>query len=135
MKPTEDAAPESEMLFPPTNLVLKLAKKREDVKTDNSERAGELGGEINDAVEHKHLDKTAHKMACQLRALSDNKLAITLPHLMRYIDDMKLVERAKKQAEMFDDGKEPGEAAGGGKVTRLGTAARKVAEAAGAQTQ
>ncbi len=129
---------EDVMLMPPTKLVVSLATKREDLKIENSERSGKFGAEVNEAVEKKHLDKTAHKIACSLRALSDRKLAVTLPHLMRYIDDMGLVDRANKQAEMFAEQAEVDEGESGnddGKVTRLGTAARKVAQAAGAQTE
>lgn len=125
---------EDVILMPPTKLVVSLAKNREDVKTENSERSGEFGFAINEAKQKKHLDKKAHAMACQLRALSDRQLAITLPHLLRYIDDLGLTERAQKQAELFENEAEVHASESGnddGKVTPIGQAARKVAEQAG----
>lgn len=121
------------LLMPTPKVVQDLAKERRNSKKKTSLISGELGSSIAKAVESKHLDRKAHSIACQLDAMDDERLAITLPHLMRYIDDLGLVERASKQAEMFDGEKEETEA-DDGKVTRLGTAARKVADQAGAPT-
>lgn len=124
------------LLMPTTKVVQDLAKERRNSKKKTSLISGELGSSIAKAVESKHLDRKAHSIACQLDAMDDERLAITLPHLMRYIDDLGLVERANKQSQMEftdeseDDGK-PGE--GGGNVRSIGTAARKVAEKAGAE--
>lgn len=122
------------LIMPTTKVVQDLAKFRRNTKKRTQGIAGELGGEIAKAVENKHLDRKAHAIACQLDAMDDERLAVTLPHLMRYIDDLGLVERANKQAQMFEEGETGDDAHADGKVTRLGTAARKVAEQAGAPT-
>jgi hypothetical protein len=90
-------------------------------------------------------------MAISLNEMSDERLAITLPHLLRYIDDLGLTERSEKQAELFaeaeegehDDehaGKANGKVNGKGKPPKKGGgpvlvagAVREVAEKAGAK--
>lgn len=121
------------MLMPPSTTIRSLAAERRKAIKRSREITGAYGQQVSEAAEKKHVDKKALTYALGLDALSDERLAITLPHLLRYIDDLGLAERANKQSELFEqegDGGEEGD--GGGKVTRIGAAARKVMEQAGA---
>lgn len=129
----EQVKAEDVLMMPGTDTVKKLAKARRDAQKQSQSIAGTIGEKIAKAVEEKHLDRKAFSMACQLANMDDERLAITLPHLMRYIDDLELVKRATKQAELFEQESEEAETGGkGSTVTPIGAAARKVAQQAGA---
>ena len=122
---------ETTLLMPPTQTVQSLANEKRRTKKKLSEIAGDLGTSVKSAVDKKHLDKTAFAIATRLDALSDDKLAVTYYHLLRYMDDLDIPNRASAQGQMFEDAKEAdGEkAAGADNVTPIGQAARKVVEA------
>lgn len=138
--PTETVA--TTLLLPPTKTVQDLAKMRRNTKKRTQSLSGEFGTEVGKAVENKHLDRKAHAIACQLDAMDDQKLHVTYFHLLKYLDDLEIPKRAKAQEELFDEHKpkgeagetaeEPGAGAADGNVRHIGSAARKVAEAAGA---
>jgi hypothetical protein len=65
---------------------------------------------IAKAKETQHLDPLALAIGRRLNKLDDEKLAVTLPHLLKYIDDLGLEKRATQQADMFEP--EPDELAG-----------------------
>lgn len=141
----EKAKAEDFLLMPPTSTIKSLKIERTKALKTSRNATSAYGAEVAKAVEKKHVDKKALSMAFSLDDMPDEKLAITLPHLLRYIDDLKLHERAEAAQGMFrtdpeslnegeagedddgdgdDDGKR-------GSVTRIGDAARKVAERAG----
>jgi hypothetical protein len=91
------------MLMPTTNDVVNLARRRKSAKKQQSELAGTIGEAIAQAVEKKHLDRKAFSLACQLDGMSDEKLSISYYHLLRYIDDLGIPERASAQANMFEE--------------------------------
>lgn len=134
----EKANPADNMLFPSSKLIQDLAKDGGKATKRAREIIGAFGQQVSEAADKKHVDKKALGMARTLEALSDERLAITLPHLLKYIDDLGLAERASKQAEMF--GQNEGQGAEGeetenepddGKVHRIRRDARKVMEEAG----
>lgn len=122
-------------LYPRDADLNSLIKAKRSAKQQTSEIGGTIGEKIAKAVEEKHLDRKAFNMVCTLDALEDERLAITLPHLLHYIRVRGLMERADAQPIMplAQEGSPAlGETAGN--VTRLGTAARRVAETAGEAT-
>ncbi len=128
------------MLMPPTTTIKSLRAERAKALKTSRNATSTYGQQVSEAVEKKHVDKKALGIALSLDDMPDEKLAITLPHLLRYIDDLGLEQRATKQAELFqreaenEDEEDEGEGkADGGKVTRIGAAARRVIEEAGAQ--
>lgn len=132
--PTEVVA--TNLLMPPAAEIQKIAKAKRSAKKRNGQINGEVGDMIAKAVENKHLDRKACSIACQLDAMDDERLGVTYFHVLRYMDDLGIPERAKAQNQMFEaketgPGMKDGEEAGDGKVTHIGTAARKVAERAG----
>ena len=121
------AAAESTLLMPTTNDVVNLARRRKSAKKQQAELAGTIGEAIAQAVEKKHLDRKAFGIACQLDGMADEKLAVSYFHLLRYMDDLGIPERATKQGDMFDS--ETAEAAESGKPRVV--AGRDTEEAAG----
>jgi hypothetical protein len=69
------------------------------------EKAGEMGEMIAKACETKHFDRKALSIVRGLEGMSDNKLQVTLPHLMMYIDALGLSERAERQGQLIADQK------------------------------
>lgn len=125
------------LLLPPDSVIEALTETRRNSKKRAQSASGTLSDAINKA-EEKHLDRTAHALACKLDALDDEKLHVVYFHLMHYVEVLGVVKRATAQEEMFAAG-ETGQAPKNGKgdddeskVTRIGAAARKVAEQAGA---
>lgn len=154
MSEEDDTGNDVSVIFPKNKVITDLARLKESTKKRASAIAGEFGQAMQDAVENKHADRKAVSLALQLNALDDERLAITLPHLMHYIEVLGLDKRADVQPVMFEtdkngrmqdpeesDKKGRGKKGGGRKknvavasgdnVTTLGVAARRVAEAAG----
>lgn len=131
------------LLMPPTSTVKLLAKDAADSKKRMQSISGTLGKKIGDAAANKHLDRKAFGIARGLADMDDERLHITYFHLLKYLDDLGVVQRATAQGEMFEsrgieDSDETeddtdGEDASEGKVVQLGQTrvAREVAEAAG----
>lgn len=155
----EDAAQESTiaLVLPPTTVLKDLARLKKSTSARSSVITDEYSKAVQKAVEKKHVDRKANSIAQSLAAMDDGKLAITLPHLLHYIEALGLEERASKQAEMFGNGVTEGEeeaegeedetdtkkkrkkrnggrrqaAAEASNVTPIGSAARDVVEEAG----
>lgn len=135
---------ESTLLLPDSGIVQSLAKAKLKLQKSNASSGGELGKKIGDAVENKHLDRKAFSIACQFNKMVDNdaeKMAITYFHLLRYMDDLDIPNKAKANKGMFEaaetgpgvklkDGEDDAEAEAGN-VTHIGAAARRVAAQAG----
>lgn len=129
----EQQPEETTLLMPSTPTIKSLYRAKKSAKSRTSEISGEVGQQIAKAVEEKHVDRKALSIACQLADMPDERLVITYFHLLRYMDDLDIVKRAKAQneSELFPE--DEGETADDGKVTQIGSAARKVAERAGAE--
>lgn len=141
------STPQATTLIVPSKKVLVGAsgeeglKKTRRIQTQKSRSAmGVYRNALKESQEKEHLDKRAWAIVNQLDDLSDEDLHVTYFHLMHYLDKMGVTKRATAQEEMFE-GNETGpspKANGRGKdedddkVTRIGAAARKVAEDAGA---
>lgn len=133
------------LLMPPKSTVQSLAKDAADSKKRTQSISGTLGKKVADAAANKHLDRKAFGIARGLADMDDERLHITYFHLLKYLDDLGVVERATAQGEMFEsrglgegeeeseDDNEAEEAASDDKVVQLGQTrvAREVAEAAG----
>lgn len=95
---------------------------------------------VKAAVDNDHLENAAWADALKYKNLDDKTLHVRYFHLMHYLEVLGVVKRATAQEEMFDAGETgPAPKTGdgdddseGNKVTRIGAAARKVAEQAGA---
>lgn len=137
-KPSEPMA--TTLLLPPNKTLTDLIKTRGDAKKKQQSATGTIGNAVKAAVEDKHLDRKAWSIAGQLHDLDDEQLHVTYFHLLHYIEVLGVTKRATAQEEMFRAG-ETGPSPGGyddedgdetSAAKRIGTAARKVAEAAGA---
>lgn len=121
---------------------------------DNKEEAGRRVFKINDAfskdaakkVEKEHLHRKAANDAYRLKQMEDKELHEYLYHFLFYVKDLGLLDRATQQEELFaaeETGPAPkqngaGKSEDDGQGTqaeRIGAAARKVAETAGATLQ
>lgn len=92
------------LLMPPTNVVVSLAGEKRRTKKRLGEISGEHADSVKSAADKKHLDKKAFAMAASLDAMTDEKLQVTYFHLLRYMDDLKIPDRASAQEQMFGDG-------------------------------
>lgn len=129
--PTEATA--TTLLMPAESVIQKLAQAKRSAKKRTQSINGELGQTIGKAVEDKNVDRKALSIACQLDNLPEERLHVTYFHLLKYMDDLGIPKRAKAQEEMFEEHKSD-TGGGDGKVTHIGTAARKVVEGAGERT-
>lgn len=136
--PTETVA--TALIMPTDTVIRKLAKEKRSAKARVGEINGEVVNSIAKAVEDKHVDRKALSIACQLDNLDDERLHVTYFHLLKYIEDLGIKKRAEgHEKEVFGFAKEgdaeaddqPGD---DGKVTPIGSAARRVAERAGEPT-
>lgn len=137
---------ETTLIFAPKAVVEDLAEQKRKTKKRTSSANGTLGELIGTAVEEKHLDRKAFSLACQLDGLDDERLHITWPNLLAYAEFLGIPKRVQEQEKAFlfetaaapkeddkaADGKGAGGARTGASVTQIGEAARRVAEAAGA---
>lgn len=106
-----------------------------------------FGKKFSGAVDKEHVDRRAANIAMNLASLEDEQLHVTLYHLFFYIKDLGLLDRAKKQEELFsagevgpapkikgeEDDEGDGDHDSSSASSRIGVAARKVAESAGAK--
>lgn len=124
------------LLMPDASVMPKLSKAKQAAKKQASAASGVFGDKFSKAQEKDHVDRRAANIAFGLDALDDKTLHVTYFHMMRYLDDMGVTDRATKQGELFERGGEETEeteqTGDDGKVTPIGKAARKVAEQAGA---
>lgn len=136
---------ENTMIFPEAKVITELLEAKRQSKKRTSSIASTFGAEKKKHIKDNHLDATAWDITAKLDAMDDERLAITLPHLLQYIVDAGIDKRVEKAAPMFQAGemgpatlkKGDGEdhddesEAGEGTVQALGAAARAVAEQAG----
>jgi hypothetical protein len=80
-----------------------LVRRLKSASKVAQEKAGEMGEMIAKACETKHFDRKALSIVRGLESMSDNKLQVTLPHLLMYIDALGLSERASNQGQLIDD--------------------------------
>jgi hypothetical protein len=88
---------------PPKEAVVKLVRRLESMAADARELTGSMGEAVAKAVENQHFDRTALGMVRKLYKMSKSnphKLAVTLPHLLAYIDDLGLDQIADANAGM-----------------------------------
>lgn len=125
------------MIMPTDAVIRKLAKEKRSAKARVGEINSEVGNSIAKAVKDKHVDRKALSIACQLDNLDDERLHVTYFHLLKYIEDLGVKKRAEgHEKEVFgfakqDDGETDEQESSDGKVTPIGSAARRVAERAG----
>lgn len=86
---------------PAADHVVKSVRKLESMAKNVQSASGEMGEFVNKLVENHHYDKKALGIVRNLAKMPDERLAITLPHLLKYIDDLKLGERANAQASLI----------------------------------
>ena len=87
---------------PTTEQVTKLVRKLDNWDNERKTISDAARESISKARENQHLDPLALAIGRRLNKLTDEKLAVTLPHLLRYIDDLKLEQRATQQMDMFE---------------------------------
>lgn len=120
------------LIMPPEKTIQNLAKEKRNAKKRMQSISGEIGQAIGKAVEDKHVDRKALSIAWALDALDDERLHVTYVHLMEYIEHLGIKKRALAQAELFEDRPKADDAdESESNVRPIGSAARKVAEAAG----
>ncbi len=88
---------------PTKDQVVRLVKRLESLAKTASEASDEVGSAVQKAVENQHFDRTALAIARRLYKMSPNKLQVTLPQLLKMIDDLDLEARATEQARMFKE--------------------------------
>lgn len=125
------------LMMPPEDLMKSLSKAKQNARKQMRSAGQIFSDKFARAQEEKHVDRRAANIAFNLDSLDDRTLHVTYYHLMRYLDDLGVPERATTQGEIFEaehtgPGLKNGEDEGETNVTRIGTAARKVAETAGA---
>lgn len=89
-------------------LVKQIISRNNDARSI-SQTASEM---VAKAVENQHFDKKAFGMVKSLYQMSINRpeaFAVTLPHLLAYIDDLGLAEAANEARGMDLEGEEDGE--------------------------
>lgn len=83
--------------------VVSLVRRLKSASKVAQEKAGEMGEMIAKACETKHFDRKALSIVRGLESMSDNKLQVTLPHLLMYIDALGLSQRASNQGQLIAD--------------------------------
>lgn len=83
--------------------VVSLVRRLKSAGKVAQEKAGEMGEMIAKACETKHFDRKALSIVRGLEQMSDNKLQVTLPHLLMYIDALGLSQRATNQGQLVSD--------------------------------
>ena len=91
------------------NKLKKLVKAKENARKQSHEINGGVGGQISDACENDNLDKVAFSIACRLERMSPEKLWVTLPALLFYIDALDLHTKAESAPPLPVEGEETGE--------------------------
>lgn len=96
-------APET-MRLPPKGFIKKLVtvtlKKFED---EAASARGDMGGTIATACEKNHVEKRALAIARRLHKLPPKKLQETYFHLMDYMEELRIRQRAEEQGQLSLD--------------------------------
>lgn len=130
--PTEVVA--TTLLMPPPALISTLSNAKRNARKQARDAGQIFSDKFSKAQEEKHVDRRAANIAFNLDSLSDEQLHVTYFHLLRYMDDLDIPKRAKAQEELFEgDETDKGHVNGkGAEAQPVGSAARKIAEHAGA---
>lgn len=146
------------LIFPKKSAWDELAEAKRTAKKRASSANGTFSNVLTRLIEEQHMDRRAAKMVLALDAIEDESdLHVTVFHLVDGLKKMGILKRAMAHEDLFDDqkiddkaltkaaasGAKDAKAAGRRKkgvggdelppgVTRIGDAARKVTEAAGA---
>lgn len=151
----EGSQPEATtLIFPKKSAWEEAAEAKATAKKKSSSANGVFSKILARLVEEEHMDRRAARMVLALNAIEeDEDLHVTLFHLFDGIKKLGLLKRAMAPEDLFDDRKidagvadqvsKPKGGRGGKKnagvtgedlpenVTRIGDAARTVAESAG----
>jgi hypothetical protein len=142
------------LIFPKKTDWDSLAEAKRAAKKRASSANGTYSKELARLVEECHMDRRAARIVLTLDAIEEDiDLHVTVFHIIDGMKKLGVLKRAQAQEEMFDSDKidtaatdgvkaprgkkgkgatgDDLSAASGGKVTQIGTAARKVAESAG----
>ena len=134
---TTAVADNPKMISP--NKLKKLLTHARKAHQDGRSIAGELGSAIKTAADNDNLHKKAFASVRSADRMEPEALADYFAHRDYYEETLGLRKRAGSVMRMdFGDGDgaepdEDGDPADDGKVTQIGTAARRVAEAAGSK--
>ena len=145
------------LIFPKKTAWEELAEAKRTAKKRSSSANGTFSKVVSRLVEDEHMDRRAARLVLALDAIEDDDdLHTTMFHLVDGLKKLGILKRAMAQEELFDEHKIDDKAltraaaagakeAKGGRrkkgvggdelpegVTRIGDAARKVTEAAGA---
>ncbi len=159
-KSTETGTTEATtLIFPKKSAWEEMAEAKRQAKKRSSSANGTFSKTVARLVEEEHMDRRAARIVLALDAIEDEEdLHVTVFHIIDGMKKLGILKRAMAQEEMFDDnkidtaalasaavkrakgGRKPKGATGDdlsaamadGKVTQIGDAARRVAEAAGA---
>jgi hypothetical protein len=108
-KPSQSSADGSKK--PASDQVVWLVNELENIDNKKGLFSASAKEIVDNAVENKHFDKKALAMVRSLKKLADKDpeaFAITLPHLLSYIDDLGLDKLADESREFaLDDEKPP----------------------------
>lgn len=139
--PTETSA--TTLIFPKKSAWEEAVKAKRQAKQRSSSANGTYSKVIARLVEEEHMDRRAARMVLALDAIEDDEdLHVTLFHLVDGIKKLGILKRAQAQEQMFDEHKvdvdsvrtskkSEKDEAETGNVRSIGSAARKVVEAAG----
>jgi len=148
-KPKDGISGETEtsattLLFPKKSAWDEAAKAKREAKKRSASANGTFSKVVARLVEEEHMDRRAARLVLALDAIEDDEdLHVTVHHLIDGMKKLGILKRADAQEEMFEEHRinhskdaktttEPADKGGDGKVTPIGSAARKVAEQAGA---
>ena len=112
---TFSASSEAVLKKPSADQVKTLVKRLAKAKAEQDSINGSAREMIAKAVETQHFDKTALSMVRRLYKMAKDRpeaLAVTLPHLLSYIDDLGIAEVADDNAGLPLETADGGEAGG-----------------------
>lgn len=81
----------------------KFVKRLDSLNKTAASAAGDISTAIDAAHEQKGLDKAALSMVRRLNSMPVNKLQVTLPHLLLYIEHLELEKKASTQGQLSLD--------------------------------
>lgn len=107
----KSAAPETDKLpepkleqasykAPNKEYLQRFVKRLDSLNKTAASAAGDISTAIDAAHEQKGLDKAALSMVRRLNSMPINKLQVTLPHLLLYIEHLDLEKKASTQGQL-----------------------------------
>lgn len=97
---SKEFKPRQPSSLPTASQVATLVNQCSSLKSQSRAPLEDLSTLIRNACETKHFDRRALSIARGLYDLKPDRLAITLPHLLFYIEALKLGKIAKTQGEL-----------------------------------